>query len=66
MSIRSEVKGRSQLSSEPILCRSSKSGSPVKSVRKEKSRSEEPEDQLEGGQCASDEKLCIALTHQVG
>ncbi len=37
----------------------------MKSVRKDKSRSEEPDDQLEGGHCASDEKLCIALTHQV-
>ena len=50
----------------------SKSSSPAKSVRREKMRSEEPEDR--GGededgtevQCLGDENLCIVLSQQVG
>ena len=40
----------------------SKSSSPVKAVRKDKSRSEEPEEE---GSCASDESLCVALVQQL-
>ena len=40
----------------------SKSSSPVKAVRKEKSRSEEPEEE---GNCSSVESLCVALVQQL-
>ena len=40
----------------------SKSSSPDKAVRKEKQRSEEPDDEVN---CASDENLCIALVQQL-
>ena len=40
----------------------SKSSSPVKSARKEKSRSEEPEEE---GSCGSDAALCVALVQQL-
>ena len=40
----------------------SKSSSPEKTVRKEKNRSEEPDEEAN---CGSDESLCIALTQQV-
>ena len=41
----------------------SKSSSPEKSLRKEKSRSEEPDEGADN--CGSDESLCVALVHQL-
>ena len=54
-------------SSKVFFFSRSKSGSPVKSLRKEKVRSEEPEEEdvVAELQCSSDENLCIALSQQV-
>ena len=41
----------------------SKSSSPEKSLRKEKSRSEEPDEGSDN--CGSDESLCVALVQQL-